>query len=490
MPLTITQPTAIDELIASVGDDRAMGRVYALRKRQGGGLFMDSLALPSFNKSELTVRMCISTEDVDRQGHVILQNGISKENYRLNPVILWDHGDDYKLPVANSIDLQGQLTVETDGKATWAVAHHVRDDKMSMQIFDAIVCGLLRASSIGVQPISGGKAYAEDGSEILIFDRTDMFEWSYTAIGVQPRAVLRSLKAMRNESFLEQWALQCEAASTIFTRGTLDGQPILPVLRKTLLSILTPGGNQELGFNPQDHKEAKMKKLTTIEIRKLSKSALLKALATPGEYDEATLKAMQDEALVKAELESTPASGEETVETETETTDETPLGARVTASAHEGLMTLIGQIESAMAPVENPTLKDALTEQVNMLRECVASLEGVYSANYPDLPGLAVETEVDDEMVKSFLSQGRYNCQLAGFATRLQSLSKSIGGKHASVLSRTASELNRLHTLAKAHKPKPATDPELEQRVEKFVTGVNDKLLEIKKILDETPAKV
>lgn len=491
------QPATIDDLMKAVSEERALGQIYALRKRQGGGLFMDALSAPSWDQHALTVRMTISTEDPDRQGHVIIQKGITKDNYALNPIVLWDHGDEYAIPVATSMDKSGKLHVETDGVTTWAVAHHEASDKMSMQLFDAVVCGLLRASSIGVQPLHAGKAYHPDGSELLIVDASDMFEWSYTAVGVQPKAVLRSLRAIKNESFLEAWALQCDAAHAILARGTLDGRPILDPLRKAISSILTPAGNIALGHNPaeplKDQKEKQMKTLTNLQIRKLSRTQLLKSLATPSEFDEATLKAMQEEALIKSEMEpeNTPASGEapppEVVE---EVTDETPLGAKVTAAAHDGLLQLIGQIESSMGPVENPSIKEALTEQVNMLRDCVTAFEGIYGSSYPELPGLAIEPEVTDEMVKSFLSQGRNNSVLAGLASRVGALAKSVTGKPQQALARTASELNRLHTLSKAYKPQQVPDKDLEGRVNTFVSRINDKLGEIVKLLDESPAKV
>lgn len=487
------EPLSTDEFRTLIlnEDERTIGSLYALKKRQGGGLFLDTLTVPHYDTSAMTVRMCISTEDIDRQGHVILQNGIKKDNYALNPVVLWDHGEDYAVPVAMSEDGQKQLTVETIGSETFAVAHHQRSNEMSCQLFDAVVCGLLRASSIGVQPLSAGKMYREDGSEILVVELSDMFEWSYTAVGVQPRAVRRSISALKNDSFLEAWALQCESASKILSRGTLDGRPILGPIRKALTQILRPTASQEPGYNP---KEPIMKKLTTLEIRKMNTKQLLKSLGNPGKFDEATVKAMQEEAMIKSEMEAgdAPATGE-VVESEVpaEVPDETPLGAKVVSSAHDELLKLIGVIETAMGPVENPTIKDSITEQLNMLRECVTAFEGLYSSAYPDLPGLAIETPVEDEMVKSFLAQSRYSTQLGGLTSRIMTLAKSITGKQQAALMRTASELDRLNKLSKAYKPAPQeSNSELEKKVDEFVSRIQTKLGEITKIMDETPAKV
>lgn len=237
-----------------------------------------------------------------------------------------------------------------------------------------------------------------------------------------------------------------------------------------------------------------MKKLTTLEIRKMNSKQLLKSLATPSEFDEATLKAMQEEAMIKSEMEGgdAPASGEvETPEGTGEVADETPLGAKVVSSAHDELLKLIGVIETAMGPVENPAIKDSITEQLTMLRECVTAFEGIFSSAYPDLPGLAVETPVEDEMVKSFLSQNRYSTQLGGLASRLMVLSKSITGKQQAALVRTASELDRLNKLSKSYKPAPPeTNTQLEKQVDEFVSRIQTKLGEITKLLDETPAKV
>src|SRR5277367_471892 len=58
-----------------------------------------------------TFDVIISTEDTDRSGEIVKQNGWELTNYKNNPIVLWGH-DYYSLPIG--VCLETYLT-EKDG---------------------------------------------------------------------------------------------------------------------------------------------------------------------------------------------------------------------------------------------------------------------------------------------------------------------------------------------------------------------------------------
>ena len=180
---------------------------------------VDILSEPAINPTELSVRMCISSDAVDREDMIIRQEGINTALYRPNPVVLWGHGlEGISLPIAMSEDLEGNLTVTRDDNYTYARAFHNAKDKLSSQFFEAVSSGLIRAASIGITPTSVSCLYDRSGDRIPVVDTGNMNEWSYCAIGVNPEAVLKSASARRkNEPWIKAWALQSEAVQKIMT---------------------------------------------------------------------------------------------------------------------------------------------------------------------------------------------------------------------------------------------------------------------------------
>lgn len=484
--LQLTIPDAISRLKDQ--EVRLPGRAF-VRKAGTSQLAMDALSEPAIDETRLTVRMRISTEDIDRDGHVLIQAGGRYDNYRENPCVLLEHGEQYKLAVAMSETPDKQLAISLEQDGTYGVAHHTASNEMSMQIFDMVVCGLVRACSIGFDPLSAFVKYIE-GEEILHFSDWDTLEWSYCAIGVNPKAIKKSRGSKNHEKLLESWALQCDAASRILQRGTLDGRPILPALRKSFSGLLVPQGNIVTGFDPT---EKTMKKLSKQEVKALGPKALLKAMTELPSYDEETQKAITEEATVKSE-DMTPAPGEEveTEEVETET-DNMPLGAKVTAAIHSQLQQLLANAESAMAPVENPEIKGKLDEEIAKLRESIASLEGVFATVYSELPPLSVEVTADEEQVKSFLAANpRSAFQLTGHAARIGQLLKSFAGKvtpaQLKALQNTAADLRKIGQAAAAYKPTDTVDAAQFKKVTDYVDRLEAKVKSLFEKLEQTPA--
>ncbi len=264
------------------------GQPYEL---SGGRIGVDTLGKPAVDQNELTVRMRISTNAIDRDRMIISQTGIDTEFYVDNPVVLFGHGEQgIHIPVALSEDRSGQCTVWRDGDATWAVAYHNKNDQVSMQIFDAVLNKLLRASSVGVTPKPGGIYHKMIGSEkIPIVDGCWLNEWSYCAVPVNPQALIKSYGRLKREDVLRESELQCERASAILSLNRLDGKPIIEPIRKALMSLLP-------GKTPYVTGAQSMKKsITRDQLKSMDKISLAKMFKSRDEFDDESKKTIEEE---------------------------------------------------------------------------------------------------------------------------------------------------------------------------------------------------
>lgn len=491
----------IKSLLPGLPDRKGFSdRLYLCKTGPLTGQFaVDTIWDPAIDEQSMTVRMRISTAELDRVNHVVDQDGIQTDFYRDNPVVLFGHGmEGITLPVAVSEDEQGALTIARESDGTYAVAHHLGRNKLSSQFFDLVVQKFLRSSSIGITPTKCSKGYDSRGEEILFIDQGQLNEWSYCTIGINPGA--RIVKCAAN--FEEIRDLQSEAASRILLADRLDGSSIHPLIRKSLqASLLTkvtsPGLGPKTEANPMPNK-----RLSAEEVQGLKLKPLAKCMLELSEYDEPT------QALLKAAWDYFPedpgmaaASGQpfpqgnmipgamdparfgdpgagptagQPDEAEGSQSDllapedDTPLGARVMRSIYENLLNLIEVSTKALGPVEAPEVKQATTELLDQLRDLATSMEGVFSGKYPDQPGLAsLASEPTDEVVKGFLaSSTRGKDQLQGLAARLDMVAKGITKNTMQVsptqlklLTRSVSDLQRLGAAAKAFVPPVKPEP-------------------------------
>lgn len=442
-----------------------------------GQLAADVISEPAIDTNALTVRMRISTNQCDRVNHVVRQEGINLELYRDNPIVLFGHGmEGIALPVAVSEDPNGLLTVENRDDGTYAIAHHSKSLKLSMQMFDLVAQRFIRASSIGITPTVLSKGYDTDGDQVLFVEEGYLNEWSYCTIGVNPGArITKSLADCRE--FLD---LQCEVANRILVTNTLDGTPIHPVIRKSLqAAVVTKVSTPGIEVIPPKEEVKMTKSLSVEQIKQMKPKQIAKAMGEFGEYDPATQAALSAavESIPDLPPEEAPAVGPvddiDVSSDEIEVPeDESPLGSKVLRSIYDSLGSVIDNATKALAPVENPDVKTAAEDVLQQLRDLATSLEGVFRERYPDQPGLApAMEEPSDEVVKSFLSQSnRGRDQLRGLAARVEMLAKAFGknGGKASqqqvrMLAQTSNDLLRINQQAKAFKaPEPvAKEPDL-----------------------------
>lgn len=142
--------------------------------------------------------MTISTEERDRVGDILRQDGADFDEYKKNPIVLFGHRS-RELPIARTTKLtQGKKNGEP---ATFADAFFAEHD-FAMEVLRLYEGGFLSASSVGFRPKSFKVMYDEEQRFLGIeFITWELLEWSAVPVPANPGATL-SLRALADKSDL------------------------------------------------------------------------------------------------------------------------------------------------------------------------------------------------------------------------------------------------------------------------------------------------
>lgn len=126
-------------------------------------------------------RMIISTDDTDRHGEIVVQEGINTSNYMNNAVVLWGH-DSYSPPVG----ITEKIVLERVGNKVQTIAEgKFAPTPFAQELRKLYEAGMLNTSSIGFIPTE------YEGNKIT---KCELLEWSFVSIPANPFAVaVRSL---------------------------------------------------------------------------------------------------------------------------------------------------------------------------------------------------------------------------------------------------------------------------------------------------------
>ena len=104
--------------------------------------------IKSVNKDMGTLDAIFSTQDVDRHGDVVMQEGWDLKHFKKNPVILNSHnfGD-----ATEVIGKASNVKIE-DGKLVGKITFAVAENPKAKVIFDLYAGGFLSAFSVGFIP--------------------------------------------------------------------------------------------------------------------------------------------------------------------------------------------------------------------------------------------------------------------------------------------------------------------------------------------------
>lgn len=255
------------------------------------------------------------------------------------------------------------------------------------------------------------------------FDEWMLLEWSWVGIGCNPEAI----------------------AATV-AKGRLAGKPIVAGIAKSLELYLPKKKIQVPGFKAMEYEAEEM------------------------------------------ETEETPEgmTTEDAPEREEEVAENKGYGAQLMEAAYKALSELYTNMETGMGPLENPTVKEAMTAIMDNLSQIKLAMEGAYSENYKAKLGEVCQScgqEQDEEaMLKSFLSLGAtQKFELMGVADRLKSVasSRNLTKFQRDNLSQSARVLDRVFSKAKEQRkeaPKPDQNQEVAKQLSEMFGEMKDLL--------------
>lgn len=196
---------------------------------------------PHVDTNKMCVTSVLTTRTPDRQGDIVDPLGGNFAEHESNPVVMFHHGKDHKLPIGKAEDANGNYTVRhfksQDGDVLFGTTYFSQTSKFAQDVFGLIAEDVLRGVSIGFDPLQRQDAIEELGVSPILerpalhFKAWKLLEYSHTPIGVNPEAL------------------------TAIVRKSEDGtrEKLHPFLTKVLTPYATPrkttvtGGDRNMG---------------------------------------------------------------------------------------------------------------------------------------------------------------------------------------------------------------------------------------------------
>jgi hypothetical protein len=449
---------------------------------------------PQIDPDKMFATAIINTDRVDRQRGVILADGIDLSDYANNPTVLYEHGlSTIQHPIAMSQTPEGELTITRSGYEMQGTSYHATVAKyfpVAYQLFGLIHEGVLRATSVGVVPEKQSKYVDKSGREYTVTEKSSLSEWSWCSIGVNPETLKKSSLAGVDDSWQRACVLQTDSATTVLERGTIGNERLLPTIYKSLRALVPAATATSPGFDFQENEKMALRKLTKEQIAGATPDELTLLHGAVSEFDRssaAIIKSMyadlqasateeddeeSDDSNLDKSGDDKEADDKKSEDKETEDTESEEKSAKVNRSLpgamrltamHKAISMIADEFEKQFADVEAMGAKEGATGAIEELRSNIlASLEGVYTSQYPDHPGMyeSDEEEEDDTdlttQLKSLLSTNQHSAfRVRGVVGRLDRIAgdKSIPEQHRKSIKTLSKSLYSITESAKQFTP-------------------------------------
>lgn len=182
---------------------------------------------PHVDLGKMCVTAVLTTRTADRQGDIVDPEGGDFSEHMTNPVVMFHHGKDHRLPIGKAEDPNGNYTVRfykaKDGDLLLGTTYFAQSNRFANDVFGLVAEDILRGVSIGFDPAATEDAVSELGQSPILdrpalhFKSWKLLEYSHTPIGVNRDAL------------------------TVAVQKSLDGSRKLhPLLEKYLTPFATP----------------------------------------------------------------------------------------------------------------------------------------------------------------------------------------------------------------------------------------------------------
>jgi HK97 family phage prohead protease len=238
-----------------------------------------SFETKSIDKDNFTIEGIFSTEEVDRHGEIVMQNGWKLEAYRQNPQVLWAHKSD-QLPIAKMIDIGINAMNQLEGKMQFAVNEY----PFAKTVFDMYAGGFMKAFSAGFM---NEIWQINESDDTVILNENELFEVSCVPIPANKLALVKAKgidtelyeKEMAEAGYVKQVQFEVkEVEKDVDDKGALEiisksNQETIRSAISTLTGLLKPEAkaDNQVGKTKVEHPEQSGGK-KTIPVKTLNKA--------------------------------------------------------------------------------------------------------------------------------------------------------------------------------------------------------------------------
>lgn len=164
-----------------------------------------------FARSASGFEAVITTDSLDRDGEVVIPQGMNSREYESNPVLFWNH--DYSQPVGKCVSLKREAN-SIRGEFEFAKRPEGYEGSYFPEFVASLVAqGVVKGVSIGYMPEDGGvrRATVDDRSRYgprvtSVFSKWKLLEVSVAPLQANPDALVSAIrKGMVNEQDATRW---------------------------------------------------------------------------------------------------------------------------------------------------------------------------------------------------------------------------------------------------------------------------------------------
>lgn len=210
----------------------------------------DGAVLQTVDGAAMSARFVIVTrqKSPNRKGNVVQiapsdqGRGMILDAYQQNPVVLFNHGEGYSLPIGKSADQSGKLLLTIQKTKAIAEVFFAQSSAFAADIFGLVQEKILQAASVGYMPMKA-KRLKQSQNQLppdvvdispggpnsyfggFDFVESDLMEWSIVPIGADPGALRQCLSAGKiagekiASPFVQFWLTQHAEPKPAIGRG-------------------------------------------------------------------------------------------------------------------------------------------------------------------------------------------------------------------------------------------------------------------------------
>lgn len=138
--------------------------------------------ISSLGEDEVEIRM--STGQIARDGHVLVPAGCQLDNYRRNPIQLWQHDPEYPVGLNQDIRIEGDAIVARTRFAELGVS------AKADEVRGLVKGGIVRAVSVGFEPIEGEPLDPKRPRGGQRFTKWELLECSFVSVPADTGALV------------------------------------------------------------------------------------------------------------------------------------------------------------------------------------------------------------------------------------------------------------------------------------------------------------